>query len=105
MLCHLLVYEIPLTTVETMEISSYLHRWKGFPCNLSSTALYEWISKLQLPISSLDGAGINGTGKAMLYCDSKDSKVAAEGKKLRAQEGLDIATGLWWVQWQQAVQG
>ncbi|KAI2663059.1 hypothetical protein H4Q32_002088 [Labeo rohita] len=51
----LLVYAVPMTTVEDMErkISSYLRRWLGLPRSLSSAALYGSSNILQLPFSGL----------------------------------------------------
>lgn len=51
----LLVYEVPMTTVEALErtISQFLRRWLGLPRSLCSIALYGHSTKLQLPISGL----------------------------------------------------
>lgn len=51
----LLVYEVPITSVELMErkVSSYLRRWLGLPRSLSTTALYGANNTLQLPFSSI----------------------------------------------------
>ncbi|XP_054628013.1 uncharacterized protein LOC129179159 [Dunckerocampus dactyliophorus] len=96
----LLVYEVPLSTVETLErrISTYLRRWMGFPRSLCSVALYGRTNKLQLPFSSLDEEfRVSRTSEALLYRDSKDSKVASAGivvrtgRKWRAQDGLVVA--------------
>ncbi|XP_061571176.1 uncharacterized protein LOC133424524 [Cololabis saira] len=96
----LLVYEVPLSTVETLErkISSHLRRWMGFPRSLCSAALYGKTNKLQLPFSSLEEEfRVSRTREALLYRDSKDSKVASAGivvrtgRKWRAQEGLEVA--------------
>ncbi len=50
----LLVYEVPITSVELMErtVGSYLRRWLGLPRSLSTTALYGRIT----PCSSLSAA-------------------------------------------------
>ncbi len=47
----LLVYEVPMTTVEALErtISQFLRRWLGLPRSLSNIALYGHYTKLQLP--------------------------------------------------------
>ncbi|XP_061896860.1 uncharacterized protein LOC133645950 [Entelurus aequoreus] len=96
----LLLYEVPLSTVEILErkISSYLRRWMGFPRSLCSTALYGKTNKLQLPFSSLDEEfRVSRTREALLYRDSKDFKVASAGivvrtgRKWRAQESLEVA--------------
>lgn len=51
----LLVYSVPMSTVEGFEqkISRYLRRWLGLPRSLSSIALYGWKNKLSLPFSSI----------------------------------------------------
>lgn len=51
----LLVYEVPMSTVESMErrTSSFLRRWLGLPCGFSSAALYGIRNILQLPFSGL----------------------------------------------------
>ncbi|KAK1786543.1 hypothetical protein P4O66_002996 [Electrophorus voltai] len=51
----LLVYEVPLTTVESLErkISSFLRKWLGFTQSLTSTALYGTSNILQVPFSVL----------------------------------------------------
>ena len=51
----LLIYEVPMSTVETLErtISQSLQRWLGLPRSLSSIALYGHSTKLQVPISGL----------------------------------------------------
>ena len=52
----LLVYDIPITTVESLEraISNRLRRWLGLPRCLSGAALYGNINALRLPCSSLE---------------------------------------------------
>lgn len=96
----LLVYEVTLSTVEALErkVSGYLRRWLGLPRSLCSAALYGNTTKLQLPFSSLDEEfRVSRTREAMMYRDSKDSRVAAAGIKVRtgrkwkAQEGLEVA--------------
>ncbi|TWW71597.1 hypothetical protein D4764_16G0000940 [Takifugu flavidus] len=51
----LLMYAVPVTTVESFErkISSFLRRWLGLPRSLNSDALYGTINTLQLPFSGL----------------------------------------------------
>ena len=96
----LLVYEVATSTAETMErkVSSNLRRWLGLPHSLSSCALYGKRNKLQLPFSSLDEEfRVARTREALLYCDSKDSRVALAGitvrtgRKWSAEEGLETA--------------
>lgn len=52
----LLVYEVPISTVETLErkVSSCLRRWLGLPRSLSNIALYGNTTMLQLPLKSLE---------------------------------------------------
>ncbi|KAI4876470.1 hypothetical protein NFI96_017397 [Prochilodus magdalenae] len=96
----LLVYEVPMSTVETLErkISSYLRRWLGLPRSLTSTALYGKSNKLQLPFSSLEEEfRVSRTREALAYRDSSDRRVAAAGiavrtgRKFKVQEGLELA--------------
>ncbi|CAC5407387.1 unnamed protein product [Mytilus coruscus] len=51
----LLVYDVPMTTIEGMERISngYLRRWLGVPRSFSSVGLYSLGSKLQLPLKSI----------------------------------------------------
>lgn len=51
----LLVYEVPITTVQALErkISNYLRRWPGLPRSLSSASFCGTNNDMQLPISSL----------------------------------------------------
>lgn len=52
----LLVYEVPISTVETLErkVSSCLRRWLGLPRSLSNIALYGNTTMLRLPLKSLE---------------------------------------------------
>ncbi len=49
----LLVYAVPMTTVESLErkISGFLRKWLGLPCSLTSAALYGTSNILQLRFS------------------------------------------------------
>ena len=49
----LLVYDVPLTTVELLErrMNGYLRRWLGVPRSFASIGLYSSGSKLQLPLT------------------------------------------------------
>ncbi|XP_049324773.1 uncharacterized protein LOC125789951 [Astyanax mexicanus] len=96
----LLVYEVTMSTVETMErkISSYLRRWLGLPRSLTSAALYGKSNKLQLPFSSLEEEfRVSRTREALVYQDSSDTRVAAAGivvktgRKFKVQEELELA--------------
>ena len=96
----LLVYSVPITTVEVMErkISSYLRRWLGLPRSLSSAALYGRSNTLQLPFSGLtEEFMVTRTREALQYRESRDDKVASAGiqvrtgRKWRADEALEVA--------------
>lgn len=96
----LLVYAVPMTTVEAMErkISSYLRRWLGLPRSLSSAALYGSSNILQLPFSGLtEEFMVTRTREALQYRESRDGKVASAGiqvktgRKWRADEALEVA--------------
>lgn len=96
----LLVYEVTMSTIETLErkISSYLPRWLGLPRSLTSTALYGRYNKLQLPFSSLEEEfRVSRTREALVYRDSNDARVASAdivartGWEFKAQEGLELA--------------
>jgi len=52
----LLVYKVPISTVETLErrVSSCLRRWLGLPRSLSNIALYRNTIMLLLPLKSLE---------------------------------------------------
>ena len=51
----LMLYEIPMSTVENMEriISWHLRRWLGVPRSFTSIGLYSTSAKLSLPLRSL----------------------------------------------------
>ncbi|XP_023810165.1 uncharacterized protein LOC105353972 [Oryzias latipes] len=77
----LLVYAVPMTTVESLEkkISGFLRRWLGLPWCLTSSALYGTSNVLQLPFIGL-------TEEFMVvlhYRDSRDGKVSAAGIEVR----------------------
>ncbi|KAK7889536.1 hypothetical protein WMY93_025096 [Mugilogobius chulae] len=87
----LMVYDVPVTTVESYEskVSSYLRRWLGLPRSLSSTALYGRKNKLQLPFNSLaEEFKVTRARQVLLYRDSSDSKVA--------RAGIEVRTGRKW---------
>lgn len=96
----LLVYDIPLTTIDGLErkASGYLRRWLGLPLSLSSKALYGNKNKLQLPFSSLsEEFMVTCAREVLLYRDSSDTKFSLAGievrtgRKWRAQEAVDQA--------------
>ena len=83
----LLVYDIPITTVESLEraISNRLRRWLGLPRCLSGTALYGNSNALRLPCSSLEEEfKISKTRGLLQYTESEDPKVAAAGIQIRS---------------------
>ncbi|KAL4008469.1 hypothetical protein ACER0C_002321 [Sarotherodon galilaeus] len=96
----LLVYEVPISTVEgfEMRISRFLRRWLGLPRSLSSIALYGHNNKLKLPFSSLSEEFMVSRSRELLqYRESSDPRVALAGievrtgRKWRAAEAVDIA--------------
>ena len=87
----LLVYEVPLTAVETMEqtVSKYLRKWLGVPKSLSNIQLYGKQNKLQLPFKGItEEFKATKARKVMILKDSKDEKVS--------QCGIQIKTGRKW---------
>ncbi|XP_024141063.1 uncharacterized protein LOC112154399 [Oryzias melastigma] len=96
----LLIYEVPMSTVETLErtISQFLRRWLGLPRSLSSIALYGHSTMLQLPISGLsEEFKVTRARELMMYRDSSDKKVSSAGirvktgRKWKAQEAVNRA--------------
>ncbi len=96
----LLVYEVPMTTVEALErtISQFLRRWLGLPRSLSNIALYGHYTKLQLPICSLsEEFKVTRAREVLMYRDSSDAKVSSAGicvktgRKWQAQKAVDRA--------------
>ncbi|XP_061733213.1 uncharacterized protein LOC133536595 [Nerophis ophidion] len=96
----LMVYEVPISTVEgfEMRVSRFLRRWLGLPRSLSSIALYGHNNKLKLPISSLSEEFMVTRSRELLqYRESSDPKVAQAGievrtgRKWRAVEAVDVA--------------
>ncbi|XP_029958217.1 uncharacterized protein LOC115396474 [Salarias fasciatus] len=87
----LLVYDVPLSTVETLErkVNSHLRRWLGLPRSLSSAALYGYSNKLQLPLKSLEEEfTVTKTRAVLQYRDSVDPKVS--------NAGVEVKTGRKW---------
>lgn len=87
----LLVYEVPISTVETLErkVSSCLRRWLGLPRSLSNIALYGNTTMLRLPLKSLEEEFKVTRGReVVMYRDSNDPKVA--------QAGVLVRTGRKW---------
>jgi len=78
----LLVYEVPISTVETLErkVSSCLRRWLGLPRSLSNIALYGNTTMLRLPLKSLEEEfKVTQAREVLMYKDSDDPKVAQAG--------------------------
>ena len=83
----LIVYDIPITTVESLEraISNRLRRWLGLPRCLSGAALYGNSNALRLPCSSLvEEFKITKARELLQYTESEDPKVAAAGIQIRS---------------------
>ncbi|KAL4008901.1 hypothetical protein ACER0C_002753 [Sarotherodon galilaeus] len=96
----LLVYTVPITTVESLErkISGFLRKWLGLPRSLTSAALYGASNSLQLPFSGLtEEFKVARTREALQYRDSKDCKVASTGievrtgRKWKAEKAVEVA--------------
>ncbi|XP_056127556.1 uncharacterized protein LOC130105540 [Rhinichthys klamathensis goyatoka] len=96
----LLIYEVPITTVEGFErkVSRFLRRWLGLPRSLSSVAFFGHNTKLQLPFSSLaEEFKVTRAREVLLYRDSVDTKVSSAGvevrtgRKWRAQDAVERA--------------
>ncbi|XP_058485986.1 uncharacterized protein LOC131459868 [Solea solea] len=87
----LLVYEVPISTVEGFErrVSWYLQRWLGLSRSLSSIALYGQSNILRIPISSLNEEFmVSRTREVLQYRESSDHKVS--------QAGIEVQTGREW---------
>ncbi|RXN24140.1 reverse transcriptase [Labeo rohita] len=94
------MYQVPITTVETLErnISQFLRRWLGLPKSLSCIALYGHTNKLQLLFSGLtEEFKVTRAREVLLYRDSSDTRVSSAGievrtgRKWRAQEAVQLA--------------
>ena len=96
----LLIYEIPISQVERMEllVNKLLKKWLGVPKSFSSIGLFSSSSKLQLPLKSvLDQYQITKVRKVMMLDNSKDSCVNSAniqidcGRKWKASEAVSNA--------------
>lgn len=96
----LLVYEVPLTTVEALErrINNFLRRWLSVPKSFCSIGLYSSGSKLKLPITSVvEEFKTAKVRLAMMLCDSDDlavrqaNIVVKTGRKWKASGALKEA--------------
>ena len=81
----LLVYDIPITTLESLEraISNRLRRWLGLPRCVSGAAPYGNCNALRLPCSTLVEGRIQNH-ELLQYTESEDPKVAAAGIQIRS---------------------
>lgn len=74
----LLIYEVPVSTVEGLErkMNTYLRRWLGFLRSFCSIGLYSKGSKLQLSVTTVvkECKAIK-TCQAMMLRESKDARV------------------------------
>ncbi|XP_067284127.1 uncharacterized protein [Pseudorasbora parva] len=87
----LLIYEVPISTIEGFErrVSRFLRKWLGLPRSLSSIALYGQNNKLKLPISGLSEEFKVGRAREVLqYRESLDPMVS--------QAGIEVRTGRKW---------
>ena len=78
----LMLYEFPMTTVETMErrINAHLRKWLGVPRGFTSIGLYSRTSELQLPLSSLvEEFKVAKCRLVMTLRDSQDEKIRRAG--------------------------
>ncbi|KAK1788714.1 hypothetical protein P4O66_002535 [Electrophorus voltai] len=96
----LLVNEVPLTTVESLErkISSFLQKFLGLPRSLTSTVLYGTSNILQLPFSGLtEEFKVAHTREVLQHRDSRDCKVSPAGievrtgRKWQAEKEVEVA--------------
>jgi len=82
----LLVYEVPISTVEGFErmVSRFLRKWLRLPRRLSSIALYGQNNKLKLPIRSLNEEFmVTHTREVLQYRESCDPKCSCNHTKAR----------------------
>ena len=87
----LLVYEVPISTVERLErkMNTYLRRWLGVQRSFCSIGLYSTGSKLQLPVASVvEEYKATKTCDAMMLRDSQDVRVR--------QADIEVGTGRKW---------
>ncbi len=93
----MLIYAVPMTTVESLErkISGFLRKWLGLPRSLTSAALYGTSNILQLPFSGLtEEFKVVRTREALQYRDCKVSSAGIEvrtGRKWKAEKAVEMA--------------
>ena len=99
----IMIYEIPLTTVERFEqrISKFIRKWLGFHPTISSLALYSKSSPCPLPFTSL--TSLFKTSKVSAHLQLRDSKdpvvsssvpVLKTGKKWSVSESVQDAESI-----------
>lgn len=74
----LLVYEVPLSTVEAVEwkMNNFLRRWLAVPRRFCSIGLQRTDSRLQLSVTSeVEGYKLTQAGKVMMLQHSKNERV------------------------------
>ncbi|KAK0147796.1 hypothetical protein N1851_012487 [Merluccius polli] len=82
----LLVYKVPISTVEGLERNTYLRRWLGVLRSFCSIGLYSKGSKLQLPVTSVvEEYKATKPQQAMMLRDSQDARVR--------QADIEVRTG------------
>ncbi|XP_063448172.1 uncharacterized protein LOC134727719 [Mytilus trossulus] len=82
----LLVYDVPMTTVEGMEriSNSYSRRWLGVPRSFSSVGLYSLGTKLQLPLKSItEEFKVTKVRQHLTLKNSRDEKVRSAKVEIR----------------------
>ena len=98
----LMLYEIPMTTINQMEteVTKYLRKWFGVPKSFSRVGFYSRDSKLALPVGSLsEEYMVSKVRLQMTLRDSNDPKVSSaqvdvrSGKKFRAADAVQEAEG------------
>jgi len=96
----LLVHDVPISTVESMEraLSGYIRRWFEVPRSFSSIGLYSSGSKLQLPLSSVtEEFKATKARQVLVLRDISDEKVSGAqvevntGRKWRADKAVSDA--------------
>ena len=87
----LMLYEVPLSTVESLEriTSRHLRKWLGVPPSFTSVGLYGKSNRLQLPITSL--VEEFKTAKTRLVLTLRDSR-----DELIREAGIVTRTGRKW---------
>ena len=99
----LMIYEIPLSTVERFEkrISRFIRKWLGFHPTISSLALYSKQSPCPLPITSLTSLFKTTKASAQLQLrDSSDPIIASStpnlytGAKWRVSDAVQDADSI-----------